>query len=166
MTLALEPVFETAYIDGAEFAAQQIGVPSGAEESGMLLALQAERGWFKEISQTSLERVQKAIDQGIADGSSSQTVADAINSILNDPKRSMVIARTEIARAMEAGSMAQALSAGIERKEWLVAPGACPICQANKAEGPIPIHKAFQGGAETAPQHPNCRCTVIWLPTT
>jgi hypothetical protein len=36
----------------------------------------------------------------------------------------------------------------------------CPICLDNQAQGDIPIDGAFQSGAESPPEHPNCNCVL------
>ena len=51
---------------------------------------------------------------------------------------------------------------GIDGKEWITAGDAnvSDECEANEAEGVIPVNQAFSGGVMAPPQHPDCRCVV------
>lgn len=83
--------------------------------------------------------------------------------------RSLMIARTEILAAQNAGRLAsfqQAVDGGFvdaktARKEWLAAPeGACPIC--DKLNGDqVSLDAKFSTGDMGPPAHPSCRCTTI-----
>ena len=161
---ALAGVLTTAYLDAARQMAKDTGKPVSTTQAGVLAALQAERGWFKGIAETTLAKVQKALDTAILDDQPMETVTAAIASILDDPARAAVIARTEIARVMATAAFDQAVATGLSRKEWTVLPGACAICVANQAQGPIPIHDRFASGVETVPTHPYDRCHTIYLP--
>jgi len=75
----------------------------------------------------------------------------------NSSARSEVIARTEVARAMNAGAMQCYKNAGVSYKHLLTAPDdTCDICMAAKEEGVIPLDAIFPGGEP--PFHPQCRC--------
>ena len=77
----------------------------------------------------------------------------------NSSSRSEVIARTEIARAMNAGAMQAYKDNGVSYKHLLVAPDdTCDVCVAAKEEGPIPLDSVFPSGGQGGPFHPNCRC--------
>jgi 8-oxo-dGTP pyrophosphatase MutT (NUDIX family) len=75
----------------------------------------------------------------------------------NSSARSEIIARTEVARAMNAGALACYKDSGVSYKHLLTAPGdACDICMAAKEEGVIPLDAIYPGGEP--PLHPQCRC--------
>lgn len=77
----------------------------------------------------------------------------------NSDARSELIARTEVARAMNAGAMQCYKEFGVSHKHLLVAPDdACDVCDAAKAQGVIPLDAIFPSGGLSGPFHPNCRC--------
>ncbi len=47
-----------------------------------------------------------------------------------------------------------------ELVRWVADTGACPVCQANEDQGPIPFGTPFQGGEMMPPQHPHCECDI------
>lgn len=77
------------------------------------------------------------------------------------PRRALMIARTEIAEAQEVGSMTYYKAAGVPKKKWSAAFQCCPLCEANAAQGAIPLDSAFQSGHQHGPAHPNDRCRVL-----
>lgn len=74
-----------------------------------------------------------------------------------------LIVMTEIRSALEYASLEGALAIGFKGKRWLTsnAPGVCPTCEANKAQGLIPIEHPFASGHQGAPAHPGCRCCTV-----
>ena len=77
----------------------------------------------------------------------------------NSNARSEVIARTEVARAMNAGALQAYKDRGVQHKHLLVAPDdTCDICSTAKNLGAIPLDAIFPGGGQGGPFHPNCRC--------
>jgi len=65
------------------------------------------------------------------------------------------LARTESAYASEAGNREQLLEFGVQFITWLLAAGACPICQGYEGKI-IPIDDE----ENQPPAHPNCLCTA------
>ena len=80
------------------------------------------------------------------------------------PERARTIARTETAKALGQGQKTAAKSQGRSQKRWVSQgdDGVSSLCELNAAQDWIPIDEAFISGDETIPQHPNCRCTVIY----
>jgi F like protein len=81
-------------------------------------------------------------------------------------QRAKTIARTEILRASNAGQRAAWRSArdkGIlprtTLREWIATGGACAICSPldGKTAG---LDEPFDGGIDSPPAHPSCRCTT------
>lgn len=66
------------------------------------------------------------------------------------------LARTEAAFASEAGARGQMSDLGVEKVEWLISDGACPICEDLAAGGPYDI----DDDDNLPPAHPNCLCSV------
>jgi len=76
--------------------------------------------------------------------------------------RSQLIARTETAFALSSASLDSMADMGIEGKEWVTVGDSrvSAECQANAAQGVIPVNEPFQSGAMAPPQHPACRCAL------
>jgi hypothetical protein len=79
--------------------------------------------------------------------------------------RRETIARTESARAVSEGDMADAMNQGVKYKVWQTTGDdrVSDECQENEAAGPIPIVESFPSGVDTVPAHPLCRCSVSFL---
>ena len=70
-----------------------------------------------------------------------------------------MIAKTEVARAMNAGAIQAYRDNGVQQKHLLVAPDdTCDMCKSAEAEGDIPLDAIFPSGGLGGPFHPNCRC--------
>lgn len=91
-------------------------------------------------------------------------------------RRGIIIARTEMMTALNTGRMngwAQQASDGwldpkLSEKEWLAAPGACPVCTALNGTMVQGIDGVFDtetfGWVKSGPCHPHCRCVVLIHP--
>lgn len=79
--------------------------------------------------------------------------------------RRETIARTEMRKGTSEVKAIDARERGAKYKVWQTVGDdrVSDECQANEAQGPIPIDEEFAGGVDTAPQHPNCRCAVSFL---
>ena len=76
--------------------------------------------------------------------------------------RSELIARTETANALSTASLDSMEDMGVDGKEWVTAGDdmVSEECEANEAEGVIPVGQTFSGGVDAPPQHPDCRCSI------
>lgn len=109
---------------------------------------------IKGIQASGIDRMGTILAEGAAKGLGSETIARQLREVVLDPDRARVIARTELARAVSAAEMDGYTSAGVTQWEWLVSPGACPICEDNAAGSPYPV-----GSGPVQPAHPNCVCS-------
>jgi len=88
--------------------------------------------------------------------------------------RAGMIARTETRRALNEGRLQQwtkmesegLLPKGVQRV-WILAPGACVICQEMASLNGVPLRSEFEGEVEGKsyafrgpPAHPSCRCST------
>ena len=76
--------------------------------------------------------------------------------------RSSTIARTETAKALGQGAKGAAIEQGRDEKHWVTQgdPDVSDACFANADAGWLSIGDVFPSGADTVPEHPNCRCNV------
>ena len=73
--------------------------------------------------------------------------------------RATVIARTEVARAVNAGAIQAYRDHQVSYKHLLIAPDdTCKICKAARNQGVIPLDMVFPKGGLGGPFHPDCRC--------
>jgi hypothetical protein len=107
------------------------------------------------ITGTTLDRLGTVLATGARTGQSVDSIARSMQSIVADPARARMIATTEIARAMTAGSADQYRQDGITRVDLVTSPGACLHCLSIAAENPLKLH-----GDGIVPVHPNCRCSL------
>lgn len=77
----------------------------------------------------------------------------------NSNARSELIARTEVARAVNAAAIQCYRDNGVQHKHLLVSPDdTCDICVSAKNTGIIPLDSIFSKGGLGGPFHPACRC--------
>jgi hypothetical protein len=134
-----------------------------------------------QIAGTTRDRVKEIVAKGLEEGQTNQEIADQIEARGFDPKRAMMIARTEGTRALNDGQIVVWKQSGsVSGKKWLVAPEACPFCTAvGKEVEEKSIDEAFYKVGDTVtdsdgntlsidfanvdgpPLHPNCRCTLL-----
>ena len=77
-------------------------------------------------------------------------------------ERKTSIAITEQRFATATANDIQARAAGKQFKSWITVGDnrVDPHCEANEAQGFIPIDETFDSGSGIPPDHPNCRCTL------
>ena len=104
--------------------------------------------------QTLLDRRGIVID-GIADGITPRQVSIMVDRVINDPQQALVIAQTEMSRAVSVAARNDYINSGVEQVEWLVAVG-CEDCQMNADASPLGIDEVFPSGDTEPPAHTNC----------
>ena len=76
----------------------------------------------------------------------------------NNSARSEMIARTEIARAINSAAIQCYRDNGVAYKHLLTAPDACDICKDAAEDGDIPLDAPFSSGGVLGLSHPGDRC--------
>lgn len=84
-------------------------------------------------------------------------IADQMPSISS--VRADMIARTEVANAMQQGELDVYRQQGVEKKSWQVFGDACEICEENDSQV-VGVDETFNSGDDAPPAHPNCRCFI------
>lgn len=117
-----------------------------------------------QMAEETQRRLALTISNGIAKKRGIPGLARDIRNTFGDMTkyRSELIARTETAGALSQASLDSMADMEIDGKEWVTAGDdlVSDECQANEAEGVIPVGQAFSGGVMAPPQHPDCRCSL------
>lgn len=111
------------------------------------------------ILDTKLDRIGTALAKGLEEGLTPNKIAQMIDTVIDDPQHALVIAQTEMSRAVSVATRDRYETAGVGQVEWLVAEG-CDVCQENADVGPIDIGDTFPSGDSEPPAHPNCMCAL------
>jgi len=130
-----------------------------------------------ETNRTSRHELAKArqllreeLEEGLEEGEALVKLTARVRRIFAAP-RAYDIARTESARAIEAGGMLAAQASGVVRAaRWLTAPDSCDACQELDGKE-VPLGTPFvvlPGGGPYAVVyhpglHPSCRCSVTYV---
>jgi len=75
----------------------------------------------REVNQTTIEKLREVLEAGVAEGESSDELADRVKEVFTEAKkeRALMIARTETTKAFNGGTMMGYEQAGVTQKEWL-----------------------------------------------
>ena len=76
----------------------------------------------------------------------------------NNSARSELIARTEVARAVNSAAIQCYRDLGVTHKHLLLADGACDLCKDAAEDGIIPLDAPFSSGGVLGLSHPGDRC--------
>ena len=112
-----------------------------------------------EVINTKLDRIGTALGRGLELGWTTKQIAQALDTIIDDPQHALVIAQTEMSRAVSIATRDRYETAGVEQVEWLVAEG-CDVRQDKADASPIGIGDTFPSGDSEPPAHPNCMCSL------
>jgi SPP1 gp7 family putative phage head morphogenesis protein len=157
-----------AMVDGsaADWGAWTPGDPQAADlvlgsdglGEGLQRLLSASDITIKSIGDGRFDDLARALALSLENGDSVETLARDLRDILDNASRARMVAVTETARAVSAASIDTYRRNGVPGKEWLIASGACAICQDNADAGVIPLDDSFPSGDDSPPGHPTCRC--------
>lgn len=112
----------------------------------------------KTLAKTTLKRVNQTIAHGLKKGMSIDDIAKDLEAVgMFSRDRAELIARTEIAFALNEGTREYLGSLGIEMFQVDIAGNACELCREVQSKGPYTYNQA----AGLLPVHPRCRC--VWI---
>lgn len=86
-----------------------------------------------------------------------------IRALLFPPHRLLLIARSVIIEAYNAGQYSALISSGVGiEKRWVTVGDSrvSPGCLLNSSQGWLPLHTAFSSGHQHPLRHPRCRCRI------
>ncbi len=157
--------------DAARVSLKQMGVPDGSPVFGKASARAT--AWARdraaelvtEIEDATRDMLRTELADAIEAGTTRRDLAERLSDFYAfSDERADLIAGTEIAFANGNGSLDSYEAAeelGIKvKKEWILGPDPCEVCQANAAAGAIDLDEDFPSGDATSPAHPRCECAV------
>ena len=150
----LSPINWDNWTPGERAAAALLKPPGGLQ-----ILLASRMTVIKDINNTTYDRLGTQLSTAMAQGLTNDQTAALLEGVMNDPARSLMIARTETARASSVAARNLYETSGVEYVEWLVAEG-CDDCKENEDASPIPIDATFPSGDSEPPAHPNCMCSL------
>lgn len=113
---------------------------------------------------TSAALINATTLQRLANGNANTTPSPRrIRALLFPPHRLLLIARSVIIEAYNAGQYAALISAGVGiEKRWVTVGDSrvSPGCLLNSSQGWLPLHTAFSSGHQHPLRHPRCRCRI------
>lgn len=113
---------------------------------------------------TSAALINATTLQRLANGNANTTPSPRrIRSLLFPPHRLLLIARSVIIEAYNAGQYAALISAGVGiEKRWVTVGDSrvSPGCFLNSSQGWLPLHTSFSSGHQHPLRHPRCRCRI------
>ena len=134
-------------------------------ETQNILSIDGQRN----LGRRARQRVGSLVSETIEKGESIGTLTTKIKTDYSfSTAQARTIARTETATALGKGQKEAAKSQGRTEKQWVTSGDALVAdeCLQNEADGWIAIDEVFSAtGADTIPEHPNCRCVVIYRNT-
>jgi hypothetical protein len=121
----------------------------------------SDNGDVGEIPDATRAMVRQTITRALDAHATNDELATALqDTYAFSADRAELIARTEVGNALGGGGFAGAKAVGMKAKRWLQTndENECPRCEANAAQGWIPIDDAYVSGALFPLQHPRCQC--------
>jgi hypothetical protein len=145
-------------VDWNTWKAGNRGASQLLKPKGGLQTLLDSRGIVIEgITNTKLDRIGTVLSAALAQGVTPKEVSVMVDQVVNDPQQALVIAQTEMSRAVVQSELQDYRTSGVEMLEWLVA-DPCDDCADNEDASPISIDDSWPNG--DAPVHPNCMCDI------
>ncbi len=181
---AFAEVQRDLYTIGVASARSEVGIAWDIPPEAALNALGTMTIPFaRKIVEREVAAIQDALKAGLAAGDSIPSLRERIKNTLDDGMHvyddsgtltrvvptdawAETVARTEVSRAMTAGLLDVYFAAGVARVQWIAAEDerTCPVC--DDLDGSIVLlGQQFADGSSAPPEHPNCRCTIVSVPS-
>lgn len=174
LTKAIAPMIERSVTEGVKIGQELLNRKSISEDMftsdlSSYIAMRVRN--ILGINQTTQNRIQDQIQEGIKQGEAINTIADRVRDVFNvASSRAKLIARTETAGGVNGGSLLYYRSIGVEQKAWITANDehvreTHRMCQ---AQGAIDMDDSFTNGLHypgdqnngDAAEVCNCRCAL------
>jgi len=158
-TDAYDAVNQDALDYAEDRAAEMVGMKRGAKGK-----LRPNPRAEYQITESTRDDIRSLVGDALKEGWSTDTLAKALmDSNAFSAERAQLIARTEVIRASNQGTLQGFQASGVVlKKEWTTF-DPCPICEENEEQGPIDLDEDFASGDDAPPAHPNCKCALVGL---
>jgi hypothetical protein len=161
----LVPVLEQAYTAGVTIAEASL---VGPVIPGLAFDRAEATKMVADLDKTSQVMASQIVARAEATGADpEQVTTDLLNLIQSwGTDRALTAAEWSVSTALHQGmqdyvdGFIASAQGVLVMKRWSVNPGACEICIGNAADGWIDSDANFASGADNAPQHPNCNCSI------
>lgn len=178
------PVFDSIVREYGKDALNLLGI---SDFDSQKAAADYKKEWVmkfsKDVNDTTRQSIKDAIDAGVAEGEDLNQIRDRVSGVFKDASdaRAMTIARTEVARSSNYGTLEAYKQSGVVTyTEWFTAhdEAVCDLCapmdgQKNSIDDSFfdsgdsylgTNNKSFDmgyGDVNAGNLHPNCRCVLI-----
>lgn len=159
------PEMAMAIKEGAELAIEEAGLTISvdliAERNELWMKARLEK-YAEGVNKETAGKLAKTLRDGLDQGEGVLDLSKRVDAYYDSTEkyRSLRIARTETAEAMEEGIMQAYREGGIDKVRWLAEPGCCDDCSALDGEivgiGDSFGNDAFDNATQHPPLHPNC----------
>ena len=177
---ALKALHEAAIAAGIDVAAKQVNIAPIQGGRAITDLLNQRSITLKQLTQTTLDRINTAVANGVANGHDYKTISQSIYAAINGQSpetiptapmapgsygtdvavqtRADIIAMTETNRAYNAGTIDTYVEAGASGWNWITDGNPCELCLAKESENPHALDD------DVPPEHPYCQCGMeaVW----
>lgn len=156
------PVEWGGWTPGHPTAARRL-LSADGRQVGLDLLLSQSEVPIKSIGANRLDDLAGVLADGLDAKQSPQSIAEAVEGLLDDPQWAEMVTLTELNRAQTAAAHDRYEEAGVQDTEWMTAfdERVCKICNGNEDAGPVPLGERFPSGDFGPPGHPRCRCVPL-----
>lgn len=125
---------------------------------GLARLLETAKATVKDMDANTLRWLGNVLADGLDAGSSSVEIARAMDEVVDNPDRALLIANTEVSRAMSEATVDTYAANDIEQWEWLSEQDerTCDFCLDKDGQ-----QYDVGGDDPRPPEHPRCRCVVL-----
>lgn len=147
--------------------ARQFGATFDLHNPAVTDAINAQVNRLVGVEDTTYDAIKAALAKGEAAGEPMSKLADRVRQVFQSASasRAEMIARTEVIGAANTGKLlaAQQSSPIVQTKQWLATEDnrTCVECESLDGEE-RPLDQSFSDGTSAPPDHPNCRCTLLF----
>ena len=115
-------------------------------------------GALEGMTDATANEMRRTLSEGLAVGDGPRDIARDLSDHIDavGRTRANTIARTEVLHSHNRARAQEYQRFGVDQVTIILAPDACPQCQALKSAAPFDVEKA----PGLLPQHPNCKCAV------
>lgn len=165
LTVTFAEVLPAVYQLGIEHMEENSGVTTGLNTNALRFQREISKHGLdlaKGLNQTTRDRVNQILKTSLSEHRTVEEAAARMVSVIEDPNRARMIARTETVNGHSRGIVTAGRELGAKEKRWLTAGNPCPICQPLDGKV-VPIDKPFEtaAGPKDGPTaHPYCLCLV------